>query len=248
MGALIATTFFLMACSQQGGFEPLAGSTPGNTSQGSSETNSGPDTGTQAPPAPSEYEKLELSGYVGGGSYESEKVLALDKANNALLLFLPLPGAFSNLYIDVPQVKGVQIKTIMDSQQKARVAVSIPLRLIVKDKVTTLPASKLPNGNNLPMMPSGELPSLGLGLNPNSDDKVYLYFGVNAVGMFIESSFFPAYLGMTYPLKNSAATRTLGYFTIVPKSGLNNGGLFLSFILPNDLAKIIDNHLSGIIK
>lgn len=247
MVAMIATAL-LAACGNQGGFESLAGT--GNTSQGSSsEDNSGQGTDAPAPPAPpSAYDKLELSGYVGGGTYENEKVMALDKANNALLLFLPLPGAFSSLYIDVPQVKGVQIKTVMDSQQKARVAVSIPLRLIVKDKVTTLPATKLPNGNDLPMMPSGELPSLGLGLNPNSDNKVHLYFGVNAVGMFIESSFFPAYLGLTYPLKNAAGTRTLGYFTIVPKSGVHNGGLFLSFILPNDLAKIIDDHLSGIIK
>lgn len=249
MVALFATAA-LAACGKQGGFESLPGAT-GNTSQGSSDGGNSGQGGTTAPtePAPpSAYDKMDLNGYVGGGTYENEKVLGIDKANNALLLYLPLPGAFSNLYIDVPQVKGVQIKTVMDSQQKARVAVSIPLRLLVKDRVTTLPATKLPNGNNLPMMPSGELPSLGLGLNPNSDNKVYLYFGVNAVGMFIESSLFPAFLGLTYPLKNAAATRTLGYFTIVPKSGAYNGGLFLSFILPNDLAKIIDDHLSGVIK
>ena len=248
MGALFATAV-LAACSNQGGFESLGGTS--NTSQGSSSGGDNSGQGAETPPVtpapPSAYDKLELSAHVGGGAYENEQVMSLDKANNALLLYLPLPGAFSQLYIDVPQVKGVQIKTVLDSQQKARVAVSIPLRLIVKDKVTTLPASRLPNGNALPMMPSGELPSLGLGLNQNSSNKLYLYFGVSAVGMFVESSFFPEYFGMTSPLKNAAGTRTLGYLTIVPKSGAYNGGLFLSFILPNDLAKIIDDHLSGII-
>lgn len=244
----LMTLTVLAACGGQGGFESVPGGTSSQGSTDGSNSGQGGTAPTPTPPStPSAYEKLDLNGYVGGGTYENERVLALDKANNALLLFLPLPGAFSSLYIDVPQVKGVQIKTVMDSQQNARVAVSIPLRFLVKDRVNTLPANKLPNGNALPMMPSGELPSLGLGLNPNSDNKLYMYFGVNAVGLFIESSFFPSYLGLTYPLKNSAGTRTLGYFTIVPKSGNYNGGLFLSFILPNDIAKIIDDHLSGII-
>ncbi len=50
------------------------------------------------------------------------RVIALDKVNNALLLYLPMPpGPFSNIYIDVPSVKGVKIATVLDSQQKARV-------------------------------------------------------------------------------------------------------------------------------
>lgn len=243
MGAMIATTL-LAACGKNGGFEAQAPSSVADGSNSSQGT-----TTPSTPTAPSPYEKMDLNAYVGGTSYENEQVFALDKANNALLLYLPLPpGPFSNVYIDAPNVKGVKIATVLDSQQKARVAISIPLRLIVKDKVTTLPsATTLPGGRALPMMPSGEYPSLALGLNPNSDNKVYLYLGVNAVGLFLESSYFPEYFGITAPVKNQAGTRTLGYFTIVPKSGAYNGGLFLSFLLPKDLAKIIDDHLSGII-
>ncbi len=248
MLVILMTLTLLAACGGQGGFESVqTGSSSQGSTDGSNSGQGGAPSVPTSPAAPSPFEKLDLNGYVGGGTYENERVLALDKTNNALLLFLPMPGTFSSLYIDVPQVKGIQVKTVLDSQQNARVAVSIPLRLLLKDRVTSLPASKLPNGNTLPMMPSGELPSLGLGLNPKSDNKLYMYFGVNAVGLFIESPFFPAYLGLTYPLKNSAGTRTLGYFTIVPKSGNYNGGLFLSFILPNDIARIIDDHLSGII-
>ncbi|WP_253715586.1 hypothetical protein [Bdellovibrio bacteriovorus] len=240
MTALV-TTSLLSACGK--GFESVSPSSltgqNDNASQG---------TGTPPPKGPSEFDKLDMSSYVSGGNYDNEQVLALDKANNALLLFLPIPGAFTSFNLDVPEMKGVKITTVLDSQQKARVAVSIPLRLVVKDKVTTLPtASTLPGGRPLPMMPSGEYPSLGLAINAGGDNKVYLYVGVNAVGVFVESGFFPEYLGITAPIKNKAGTRTLGYFTIVPKQGQNKGGLFLSFLMPKDLATIIDNHLSGII-
>jgi hypothetical protein len=97
------------------------------------------------------------------------------------------------------------------------------------------------------MMPTGEYPTLGLAIDAGSNNKVYLFIGVNAVGIFVESGFFPEYLGITAPIKNKAATRTLGYFTIVPKAGAQKGGLFLSFLMPKDLATIIDDHLSGII-
>ncbi|MGZ3773202.1 MAG: hypothetical protein ACXVCY_02455 [Pseudobdellovibrionaceae bacterium] len=244
-----ATTSLLIGCSNNGGFQTASKTSP--SSPGSGTTNNGQGTAPSTPTtpsAPSPYDTLEMSAYVGGTTYDNMQVVALDKANNALLLYLPLPpGPFSNLYIDVPDVKGVKIATTLDSQQNARVAVSIPLKFIVKDKVTLPPATTLPDGRDLPMMPSGEYPSLALGLNQNSDKKVFLYFGVNAVGLFLQSSYFPEYIGITAPIKNQAGTRTLGYFTIVPKSGANNGGLFLSFILPNDISKIIDDHLSGII-
>lgn len=244
--AMIATASLLTGCSKDS-FQ--AASSTGSTSQGSTGNDNSGQGGTDTPKEPSAFDKLELSGIVGGTSYENEQVIALDKPNNALLLYLPLPpGPFINFYLDVPEVKGVKIKTVLDSQQKGRIAISIPLSLIFKKGAVLLPsASTLPGGRALPMMPTGEYPSLGLGLNQNSENKVYLYFGVNAVGLFIESSFFPEYFGVTAPVKNAAGTRTLGYFTIVPKAGAYNGGLFLSTLIPNDLAKIIDDHLSGIV-
>ncbi|XGC80137.1 hypothetical protein ACES2L_12475 [Bdellovibrio bacteriovorus] len=242
----VLSSALLVACSK-GGFE--AASTTSTSNNSGQSTTTPEETTPTTPKEPSAYDKMDMNAFVASGSYENEQVISIDKANNALLLFLPMPPGlpFSGINIDVPQAKGVKIATVLDSQQKARVAVSIPLKLIIKGGVTLPGASTLPGGRPLPMMPSGEFPSLALGLNQNSDNKVYLYFGVNAAGLFIESSYFPEYFGITAPIRNKAKTRTLGYFTIVPKQGLNNGGLFLSFILPNDLAKIIDDHLSGII-
>jgi hypothetical protein len=129
--------------------------------------------------------------------------------------------------------------------------VSIPLKYIVRDKISILPkASSLPDGRALPQMPSGEYPSLALNINPNasSNKQTYLYLNTEAVGLYFQSSFFPKFgIGITVPIKNKLGTRTLGYFTIVSKTDTSNGGLFLSFLMPDDLGTIIDDHLSGII-
>lgn len=241
--AALSTLSLLAACTN-GGFQSLS-TTAGGSNSGQS-TDSGSTTPT-TPAQPSAYDKLDMDGYVAGGSYDSNFAVSIDKPNNALIVNLPIPaGPFSNLYVDIPNLKGAKIKTYYDSSNRAQVAVSIPLQYVLHG-VTTLPSSKLPNGNPLPAMPSGEAPSLAFGLNQNSENKVYLYIGVNAVGLYIENSYIPQYIGMTFPIKNKAQTKILGYLTIVPKSGNFNGGLFTSFPLPNDVAKIIDDHLSGLI-
>ena len=84
MGALLAAAV-LAACSNQGGFESLGN--PGNNSQGSTggdNSGQGTDVPPPVPKPPSAYDKLELSAHVGGGAYENEQVMSLDKANNAL--------------------------------------------------------------------------------------------------------------------------------------------------------------------
>ncbi|HWU43728.1 MAG TPA: hypothetical protein VN132_09830 [Bdellovibrio sp.] len=236
--ATLASILLLSACSG-GGFTSL--SSAGKNSDQS--TGGGSSGGT----TPSAYDKLDMEGYVSGGSYDNNFAVSLDKTNNALVVNLPIPaGPFSNLYVDIPNLKGAKIKTYYNSNNLPQVAISVPLQYVLHG-VTTLPSSKLPNGNPLPAMPSGEAPSLAFGLNQNSENKVYLYIGVNAVGLYIESSYIPQYIGMTFPIKNKAQTQILGYLTIVPKSGTYNGGIFTAVPLPNDVAKIIDDHLSGLI-
>lgn len=242
---LVGFAFSLSACSG-GGFEALS-SVANNTNQSvDNGSNNGQSTPT-TPTAPSAYDKLDLDGYVSGGAYDGNFAMSIDKVNNALLVNLPIPaGPFSNLYVDIPDLKGAKIKTYYDANNKAQVAISIPLQYVLHG-VSTLPSTKLPNGNPLPAMPSGEAPSLAFSLNNNSENKIRIYIGVNAVGMFIESSYIPEYIGLTLPIKNKAQTKILGYFSIVPKSGSYNGGLFVASLIPNDIAKIIDDHLSGII-
>ncbi len=243
---VLSTTLLVSAGCSQNGFQTLDGL---SNSQGSSDNASSGTGGTTSPSVPTEsaYDKLQMAGYVSGGTYDGDQVMALDKENNALLLYLPVPGVFFNFYTDKTAVNGVKIVTQMNSQQKARVAVSIPLRLLVKDKVQTIGAGTLPNGDALPAVASGEPLTLGLSLNLSSKMPLYTYFGVSAVGIFLESSFFPEYISLTMPIKNKNGLGAWGFLTIVPKKGSHNGGLFLSVKLPNDIARIIDQHLSGVI-
>lgn len=239
MIATLSTISLLTACTG-GGFQSLS-----SIADNSSQSTGGGTAPT--PTTPSAYDKLDMEGYVSGGSYDNNFAIKLDKENDALIVNLPIPsGPFSNLYIDVPELKGAKIKTYYDANNRPQVALSVPLKYVLRG-VSTLPSSKLPNGNALPAMPSGEAPSLAFSLNANSENKVYLYIGVNAVGLYIENSYIPEYIGITLPIKNKAQTKILGYFTIVPKSGNFKGGLFTSFPLPNEIAKIIDDHLSGLI-
>ncbi|MGE5085674.1 MAG: hypothetical protein ACM3MG_05190 [Bacillota bacterium] len=217
-----------------------------NSSQGSRD-NSSASTPTPTTPPANAYKALDMTGYVSGGLFDQAFAVDLDKVNDALIIGLPIPaGPFTQLNVDIPQLKGAKIKTYVDANGKGQVAISIPLHYVLHG-VSGISPSALPNGSPLPAMTTGEAPSLAFSLNNNSENKVRLYIGVDAVGMFIESSYIPSYLGLTLPIKNKDKTKILGYFTIVPKVGTYNGGLFVALPIPNSIAKIIDDHLSGII-
>lgn len=221
-------------------------STPGlgSSNQSSGSTDNGSSGGVANPP--SEFQKLDAKGVVDGGTYDGNWAFDLDKTNNALLVNLPIPAAPGlQLNVDLPSLPGAKIKTYVDGNGKNQVVVSVPLKYVVKG-VNFLPATRLPNGNALPMMPSGEAASLGVSLGTNQN--VHLYVGVNAVGLYVESSYIPEYISLTTPIKNEAGTRILGYFTIVPKTTNYKGGLFVAFPIPNDIARILDDHLSSIIQ
>jgi hypothetical protein len=231
----------LTACGGSNGFQ-AASSVLGQNN--SSSVGSG-GSSTTTPAAPSAYQQLNYAGQISGGIYDKVQTISLDKTNNALIIALPIPAnPMLEVSIEFPQLKGVELKAYQDNNGNSYLAVSIPLSYVLHG-VSTIPASALPSGDPLPQMPSGELPSLGLSIT-NSSVKVHLYIGVNAVGMFIETNFNP-YIGLTLPIKNSAGTQVLGYFSMIPQKGTYNGGFFMSAVLPNDVAKIIDDHLNGII-
>lgn len=217
-----------------------------NKSASSGDTPDGP-APSEPINTPSDFSKLETRGVVDGGIYGGNWAFDLDKENNALLLNLPIPlPIIQDISVDLPDLPGAKIKTYKDSGGKLQVVVSIPLKYIVKG-VTFLPSARtLPNGDALPGIPSGEAATLGMSLGSNQN--VHLYVGVNAVGLYVESSYIPEYIGMTTPIKNEAGTRILGYFSIVPKKSTYKGGLFVAFPLPNDIARIIDEHLASIIQ
>jgi hypothetical protein len=218
--------------------ESLSGLDQGSTSEGGSDGH-----GSQ-PPTNSEYQQLDMTGLVSGGVYDKVWATNLDKSANAVLMNLPLPGNPALvLETAIAQLPGAKLKTYQDSQQKTYVAVSIPLKYIVK--AVSLPAATLPSGDALPSMPTADAPSLSLDLG-NGDLKLYLYLGSNAVGLYIESSYIPSYMGMTLPIKSSTGTRVLGSFKVVAQKGSFKGGLFNTLSIAPEIAKILSDRVKQI--
>lgn len=86
--------------------------------------------------------------------------------------------------------------------------------------VQFLPSEKLPNGEALPSIPSGELPTLAISLPGKNDMRVHLYLGVNVFGAYLELDKFnnPRFgiiKRLTFPVKSRDGLKIVGYFSLI---------------------------------
>ena len=231
----------LAACSSKGGFE-IDNSIFKNSSNQSSTINDG-DGGADAgvnPGEPDAYQKLQYKGYVSGGSDDGSLVIDIDKTNNALLIILPLQV---NPFIEstqgtIPDLPDVTFMTYKDDKGASYFALSVPLRYVRKGASFLNPA-RLPNGDPLPQVASGELPSVALAVPGKNNVKFNFYIGVNVVGIFVSSPYDP-YLALSFPIRRGVDT--IGYFHTVPAKPGYNGGFFLNTQMPDSIAAVIDDH------
>ena len=202
-------------------------------------------TGDQIPLTPDElYKDIDLEGKVNGGNYDQHMAIRLDKEKNAIVLMMPLGmnPFIGQLEGQIPELKGTQFTTVQDNQGQIYWAISIPLEHIVKGGKFTDNVSKLPNGDPLPAVAGGELPSIGIDIRNSSRVKGQLYLGKSVVGIFVSSQFNP-YISLTQPIKNKAKTQIIGYFSTVPEKNGFDGGFFMTFIMPPKIAEFLDQHL-----
>jgi hypothetical protein len=101
------------------------------------------------------------------------------------------------------------------------------------------PSKRLPNGDPLPGVPGGELPSIGLELD-QTDFFGNLYFGIETFAIFVPTPGFDPLLKLTFPIKNKSNRKTIGYISAVPEKAAFDGGFFLSLRVPDELARLID--------
>lgn len=250
MGTMIRTLFaglvamaMLSGCS--GGLSADGGATAvggGNQGQG---TNPGTGGGTTQP-----IDNIDMKGYVDGGDYDQTKTFDLDKTTGHLLVNLPL-GLDSSIILgsgSVPSLQGVSFTTVIGADGRTYIQFRIPISYVLRG-VNTLPANRLPNGDPLPMMPAGEYPSTAFAIDTHTNElrKVYLYIGVDAIGIFVESKWLscqglPICINPTFPIKNTARTKVVGYLSLIMAKGQSSGGFFISTVLPPDLARILDEY------
>ncbi len=193
---------------------------------------------------PPGWNSVEMTGSINGGRFDRSKVVEIDKSAKVLVVRLPFIAGIeigAQIPIDIPEIPGATVGIEPSPDGSSEIVLRIPLAKVLKG-IDTLPSSRLPNGDALPAIPEGELPSIGITYNKSGTLKGALYLSPAVVGIFVTTKFDP-YIRLTLPIRNEARTRTYGYFTSIPEKTGFDGGFFLSVALPDDLARAIDDLL-----
>ena len=191
------------------------------------------------------FKALAVDGTVSGGSDSTTQVIEIDKVNMQLVARIPIPlGSLSGIGVApvmIKEIPGATIGLETTPSGGSALALRVPLSVLMKG-VTLLPAGKLPNGDPLPAVPDGELPSVAVSLGNLIKTKLTIYLAPSVVAIFVDTgSQFSIPIGFTLPIKNSARTRTWGYLSSVPAKTGFDGGVFMSLAVPDDIARIIDD-------
>jgi hypothetical protein len=228
----------VVACSP--GFETSKSSCGSSESCQSGSLGTGGGTGDSH----SSWESLSMEGSINGGRFDRSKAVELDKSARQLVLRLPFIAGIqigAQIPTQIPELPGATIGIEPAADGASSLVLRIPLEKVLKG-AAFLPKGRLPNGDALPAIPEGELPTLGLGFNNQRDLRGAIYLSPTVVGLFINTKFDP-YIRLTLPIRDQARTRTYGYFTSIPAKPNFDGGFFLSVALPDDLARAIDDLL-----
>lgn len=236
---VFATVAPLVACSP--GFEAAKASCGAGTCSNGSLDNGGNGGGIGNQPS---WESISMDGSINGGRFDRTKAVEIDKVAKQLVIRLPFIAGIQigvQVPTQIPELPGATIGIEPGADGASSLVLRLPLDKVLRG-VDFLPKGRLPNGDALPAIPEGELPSLGLSFNNQRDLRGALYLSPTVVGLFINTKFDP-YIRLTLPIRDQARTRTYGYFTSIPAKPSFDGGFFLSVALPDDLARAIDDLL-----
>jgi hypothetical protein len=224
----VAVTLGLTGCGQ--GFQAASSISGSNSSSSLNGT----------PNAQSAFQSLSVDGSVSG--YDNTQVIEIDKANMMLIVRLPSPipaMTFTSASVPITQIPGATMSVESLSGGGSALTLRIPLSAFIKGIAFASP-SKLPNGDPLPGVPDGELPSAAVVLSKVGTINPTIYLGPSVIGIFVNSPY-SLPIGLTLPIRNAAHTRTWGYVSSIPAKANDKGGFFVSLALPDDIARIIDN-------
>lgn len=240
LATIITTSWLFTGCGSKSGFSsadnasivPDGGGTDNNNGN-----NNGP--GTEQP----DWNKVDLDGYPTSLDFEGQLVIKVDKDNQALILILPIPAfAFMPFTskLNIPEIPGAFITSYTNSKGDKQLAVSLPLQTVLKG-AKFLPNQKLPNGDNLPFVPAGELPGFAIQFPQNPDYRVHLYVGVNVAAAFVELPGIDLPISALSRVKNGAKTKDVGAIGYIAPKGNFDGGLYLAAQIPDKMAAVIDD-------
>lgn len=235
---LIVPVLFLTACGQEG-YKLISGS---SNSSAALSLDCGDLCGTTA----QSWSKVDLAGSVSGGPYDQTQLLSVNPADKTLRLRFRLPFALSGgeFRIEIPEIPGafLSISESNTTLRQSTILVEIPLKYIIRGVQVGGEPKKLPNGNALPGIPGGELPELMVKIQ-RENLTFYVYLGVNAVGVFMPTPGFDPYFNLSFPIRSANERKVLGYLSTVAEKGTSSGGFFVSVVVPDDFARVIDDLL-----
>ena len=210
---------------------------------GTSDGGYNPGSGSSASEA---FKSYPSDARINGGAEDDRSVVEIDKDAKMLIVHLPisanpfLDGAM--MTVPINEIPGASVIVGPNADgSKTEVSVRVPLSYVLNG-VNILPSTRLPNGDPLPAIADGELPSVAVQLSKLGNVNATVYLAPSVVGLYVNSPVDP-FFQLTFPIRNKSKTKTWGYFSTVPKKGNYQGGFFISAKLPDDLARIIDDIL-----
>ncbi len=190
-----------------------------------------------------------LAGEISEGMYKGTQAIEVDPASEMLILRLPFPGlALIPGFLaqaPIPGLPGAFVEVSPTLGADSGIALHLPLELIA-NYIDSRDSTRLPNGDALPAVPGGELPAFAVSIHPSPDVEVLVYIGPEAVAVLYWSSFDP-FIRLSAPIYSEGQQYVLGWFHAIPHKRENfkvvypRGGFMLSFSLPEDLQRQLDN-------
>jgi len=192
----------------------------------------------------------EINGQISGGAYDGNIAIEVLPTRQSIALILPLPPIFLAPLtpIQVSQLPGITVEYRQKSEGGYDIAVIIPVQHIIRGGALST-YSRLPNGDPVPFMPSGESRGFAIEFPQKQTYRLHFYFVANAVAVFVETPDWklPDELSLIptigFPIKNRTQTQINGYFAIIPNKGNFSSGLFVSSRIPRELAFQLDQIL-----
>ena len=180
-----------------------------------------------------------LTGDVSQGVHFGRVAIDVNMNKKLLLVHIFLYSLPLMYNVTIDDLPGTRVLTTQDQEGRWMLTLELPFEHIINGASLGNPSS-LPNGDPLPGIPDGELPSIRVDLD--QDRPLYVYLGVSAVAIFFPTPSLDPKIGLMYAIKNKNERQTIGYVASIPAKPNYAGGFYGSVLLPKSIANKLDKY------
>ncbi len=231
LSLVIFSVNFLTACGGSLGSSSLTSSGSSSQSTGSGNVNANIWSGVPT--------KGSASSSFGLQSF------TINTLTNMLYVNFSLPVAIlpSGLTYKIPNLDGATL-SIQSTGITQTLVFGIPMNHFVRDLNLQGPIT-LPSGDALPSVPGGSAPKFSAQVFNNGKSLMYVYGTLQYLAVFVPTPGFDPRLSLTFPLENPEKTTVMGYFATIPQQTNFAGGVYMSVVFPQSIARVIDTLYGG---